>query len=139
MRPYGPWGALTWEGLISSAVIPPRDPEHVEVTPLSCNTNPFISPELAFSTSLSLPPCSVFYFPPLLFVVMGLKKKICLLAYLFLITPIIYKYILVIKYSNKTEVCKVKNKLLPLPPVLFSSLEVITIISLVYIFLEISL
>lgn len=103
-----------------------------------CNTNPFISPELALSTSLSLPPCSVFYFPPLLFVVMGLKK-ICLLAYLFLITPIIYKYILVIKYSNKTEVCKVKNKLFPLSPVLFSSLEVTTIISLVYIFLEISL
>lgn len=99
---------------------------------------------LLFHLSLhSLPLCHyllvLFPPPPLLFVVMGFLKKICLLAYLFLIIPVIYKYILVIKYSNKTEVCKVKNKLFPLPPILFSSLEVITIISLVYIFLEISL
>lgn len=63
-------------------------------------------------------------------IVMGFLN-LCLLAYLFLITPVIYKSVLVIKYSNNIEVYKVKSKLstssFPLP-------EVITVISLVYSF-----
>ena len=83
------------------------------------------------------PVAGCFYFFPIVFCCYGTFQKICLLAYLFLITLVIYKYVLVIKYSNKKEVCKVKNKLFL--PVLFPSPGVITVINLVCTFSELSL
>lgn len=80
------------------------------------------------SPSLTLDLQKFFYCLTLLW---SFKKNLCLLAYLFLIAPVIYKSVLVIKYSNNIEVYKVKSKLstssFPLP-------EVITVISLVYSF-----
>lgn len=126
-----PWGALIWDGLISSAVTPHEDTEHVEVVPLFSFTCVCIL-SLFVITSL------IWVFSHC-FLLLWDVWKICLLAYLFLITPVIYKYILVIKYSNSTEVYKVKKNLFPSPLILFSSPEVITVISLVWIFPELSL
>lgn len=109
MRPLDP-SAKGWT--INSALASPEDTEHVGVMLLSSNLT-FLSYQYLYS----LPFChylldlGVFFFFHCFWSLWDFLKKICLLAYLFLITPIIYKYILVIKYSNKTEVYKVKNKL----------------------------
>lgn len=68
---------------------------------------------------------------------MGFFENLFTGLFIFNYTSSIHIY--VIKYSNNKEVFKVKNKLFPSLPILFPSLEVITVIILVYVFPEFSL
>lgn len=70
---WRPLGAQPQDGLMSSAVTPPQGTKPVEFLPLTSNTDPSVSPVVAFTTALSLSPWSGFP-PPTVFSCYGIFK-----------------------------------------------------------------
>lgn len=107
----GHWGAMAWGGLMILLWL------HLKTQsmwrPWPCpNLTLLFSLCLHSRTLLLLPGSGIFQLS--FVVIFYVKKSVYWLIY-FLNVPVIYKYVLVIKYSNNIKVYKVKSKLSPHP------------------------